>query len=133
MNLFKKLFGKKTTEQTIEEKSDSYEFNEKIDSNFSKQVDRNLKGKEYEQKGEIELAVKEYEQNVTERFDGSHPYNRLAIIYRKKKDYDNEIRILNIAIEIYSELSKDSPRQDADPKLEKFRERLEKAEELKKR
>lgn len=131
MNIFKKLFGGNLSKQNIEESSNNNESNENSDSYFSNQVDRNLKGKEHEQIGEIKLAIKEYEENVKERFEGSHPYNRLAIIYRKKKDYDNEIRILTIAIQIYTELSKDSPRQDVDPKLEKFRIRLKKAEELK--
>lgn len=132
MNFLKKLFGKKLSKHSIEENSESYEANENLDNCFSNQVDRNLKGKEYEQTGEVELAIKEYEENVKEVFEGSHPYNRLAIIYRKKKDYDNEIRILNIAIEIYTELSTDSPRQDVDPKLVKFIKRLEKAKELQK-
>jgi len=131
MNIFKKLFGGNLSKKNIEESSNNDESNENSDSYFSNQVDRNLKGKEYEQTGEVILAIKKYEENVKERFEGSHPYNRLAIIYRKKKDYDNEIRILNIAIHIYTELSKDSPRQDVDPKLEKFRIRLKKVKELK--
>lgn len=127
MNLLKKIFGKKTPKEIIQEKSE----NQESDNYFSNQVDRNLKGKDYENKGEIEFAIKEYEENLKEKFEGSHPYNRLAIIYRKNKDYDNEIRVLNSAIEIYTKLSVSSPREDVDPKLKKFKERLEKALELK--
>lgn len=47
-------------------------------------VNRNLKGIKLEKKGNIEDAVKLYEQNVADEFDGTHPYNRLAIMYRKK-------------------------------------------------
>ena len=129
MNLLKKIFGKKSPKEIIQEKSE----NQESVNYFSKQVDRNLKGKEYEEKGEIELAIKEYEENLKEKFEGSHPYNRLAIIYRKNGDYDNEIRVLNLAIEIYTKLSESSPREDVDPKLDKFKKRLEKAVELKKR
>ncbi|WP_281979217.1 hypothetical protein [Tenacibaculum mesophilum] len=129
MSLLKNIFGKKTPKETIQEKSE----NQESDNYFSNQVDRNLKGKECEEKGEIESAIKEYEENLKEKFEGSHPYNRLAIIYRKNKDYDNEIRVLKSAIRIYTKLSESSPREDVDPKLNKFKERLEKALELKKR
>jgi tetratricopeptide (TPR) repeat protein len=127
MSLLEKIFGKKTPKETIQEKSE----NQESDNYFSNQVDRNLKGKEYEKKGEIEFAIREYEENLKEKFGGSHPYNRLAIIYRKNKDYDNEIRVLNSAIEIYTERSESSPRAYVDPKLNKFRERLKKALEFK--
>ena len=131
MNLFKKFFSKKSSEKNLNESTTDFESHITSDSYFSNQVDRNLKGKEYEQKGELELAITEYEANLKEGFEGSHPYNRLAIIYRKNKDYDNEIRVLNRAIDIYTELSKTSLREDVDPKLLKFKERLEKAVELK--
>ena len=31
----------------------------------------------------------------------STPYERLAILYRKRKDYENEIRVIKIAIEVF--------------------------------
>ncbi|WP_416151140.1 hypothetical protein ACM26V_09295 [Salipaludibacillus sp. HK11] len=49
-------------------------------------VDRNLKGKELEKEGKIDEAMSLYWENVNENFEGSHPYNRLAVIYRKQKD-----------------------------------------------
>lgn len=61
-------------------------------------VNRNLKGIELEKKANIEDAVRLYEQNVADEFDGTHPYNRLAIIYRKKRQFDGEIRVLKKAI-----------------------------------
>ena len=114
MNLFKKFFSKKTSDKNINESTTIFKSHLSSDSFFSNQVDRNLKGKEYEQKGETELAILEYEANLKEGFEGSHPYNRLAIIYRKNKDYDNEIRVLNRSIDIYKELSKTSPRGDGE-------------------
>ena len=59
-----------------------------------------------------DLAIKLYEKNITENFDGSHPYNRLAIIYRKQKDYQNEIRVLNKAINVFSNLMPEGSRTD---------------------
>ena len=133
MNLFKKFFRKKSSEENFNETTTDFDSFGTSDPYFSNQVDRNLKGKEYEQAGKIELAIAKYEANLNEGFEGSHPYNRLAIIYRKNKDYDNEIRVLNSAIDIYTELSKNSQREDVNQKLLKFKERLEKAVELKKR
>ena len=45
---------------------------------------------------------KEYEQYVTEEQPKDAPYKRLCILYRKNNDLENEIRILNKAIEVLS-------------------------------
>lgn len=93
-------------------------------------VDRNLMGKELEKEGFVDNAIELYELNVKSRFDGSFPYNRLAIIYRKRKQYDEEIRVLEQAVEVYEKLHQGTPRLETSPKLIKFRERLEKARNL---
>lgn len=95
-------------------------------------VDNNLTGIKYEKAGEIENAIVLYEYNIQQRFDGNHPYDRLAIIYRKRKDYDNEIRVLNMAIDVFSNDVHGS-RSDKSPKLAKFYDRLKKATELRDR
>ncbi len=46
-------------------------------------VDRNLRGVALEKAGDIEAAIALYEANVRDRFDGSHPYDRLRVLYRK--------------------------------------------------
>ena len=102
------------------------------DRHFGKQVNRNNKTQNLEKKGNVDSAIKLYEENVAENFEGSLPYNRLAIIYRKRKDYNNEIRVLNKAISVYSQLDKSSPRPDIKPKLNKFTVRLNKALSLEK-
>ena len=79
-------------------------------------VNRNLKGIELEKKGNMEDAVKLYEQNITDEFDGTHPYNRLAIIYRKKGQIEDEIKVLKKAMQVL--------------KSNKFKERLKKAKTL---
>lgn len=79
-------------------------------------VNRNLKGIELEKKGNIEDAVKLYEQNIADEFDGTHPYKRLAIIYRKKGQIEDEIEVLKKAIQVL--------------KSNKFKERLKKAKTL---
>ena len=89
-------------------------------------VSNNLSGADAEKAGNIEEAIRLYEQNVADRFDGSHPYKRLAIIYRQQKRYDDEVRVLNVAVDVFSKLK----RTDSDTKLQYFKDRLEKAKEL---
>lgn len=62
-------------------------------------VNNNLVGMNLEKDGNVDAAVSLYEYNVTHRFEGSHPYKRLCIIYRKRKMYDDEIRVADKAIQ----------------------------------
>lgn len=56
-------------------------------------VARNLKGIRLENRDKIQEAIQLYEENVREKFDGSHPYERLRIIYRSQKRYEDAIRV----------------------------------------
>jgi len=93
---------------------------------FDRQLWRNLKGIELEKKGKTDKAIKLYEQNIKEDFIGDHPYNRLAIIYRKRNQIKEEIRILEKAIWVFENIVSKA-RPDKEPKLYKFKERLKKA------
>lgn len=88
------------------------------------QVERNLNGISLE-KTDLDKAIALYEQNIAEGFDGNHPYDRLAIIYHKQKRYEDEKRVLKRGIDVFSTLS----RQDAQTKLQKFKDRLSKLED----
>lgn len=70
---------------------------------WSEQVERNLAAIEYERKGQIEEAIKLYEKNITEEFDGTYPYNRLIEIYLELKRKDDLIRVLEKAIEVFED------------------------------
>ncbi|MCB2340873.1 hypothetical protein [Clostridium estertheticum] len=96
---------------------------------FDKQVDRNLKGIEYEKSSELNKAINLYEKNIAENFEGNHPYDRLAIIYRKQGKLEDEIRVLQKAIFVFENIVYKS-RMDRKPKLEKFKKRLVKVHEL---
>ncbi len=48
-------------------------------------------------------AIKEYEKYVDEKSDKDAPYKRLAIIYRKLRQEENEIRVIECAIDVLSE------------------------------
>lgn len=88
------------------------------------------KGRKLEDKGETDKAVKQYEKAIENNFDGNHPYDRLAVYYRKNKDYDNEERVLLKAIYVFENVVYEG-RGDRLPKLEKFKDRLEKVYLLK--
>lgn len=62
-------------------------------------VARNLEGADLEKAGKIDEAIALYEKNVKEGFDGSYPYTRLVIIYKKRKLFDDEARIIKKAEE----------------------------------
>lgn len=67
-------------------------------------VERNLKGQQLEKQGDVEGAIRLYEQNIIDEVDTPHPYNRLTIIYRKQKRFDDEIRVLEKAIKVFKEI-----------------------------
>ncbi len=95
----------------------------KIENNWA---NRNLKGIKLEKEGKIDKAIKLYEKNIEEEFDGSHPYTRLAIIYIKKGLLNDEIRVLKKAVWVFENVVC-KERGDRSQKLDKFKKRLEKA------
>lgn len=56
------------------------------------------KGEDFYEKGNLEEAEKELLKGVEMKAEVPAIYNRLAIIYRKQKRYDDEIKILRKAI-----------------------------------
>ena len=62
-------------------------------------------------------AIKEYERYVEAKQPKDAPYKRLCILYRKANDYDNEVRVLETACEVF---------KDNDKKLSYFENRLAK-------
>lgn len=55
--------------------------------------DRRNKGRDYEKEGKVHLAVKQYEKNVAEMCYLPASYQRLRIIYTKRKQYDDALRV----------------------------------------
>lgn len=93
-------------------------------------LDRNLKGIDLEKEGKIDESIKLYEANIADNSEGNHPYDRLSIIYRKRNQIDDEIRVLEKGIWVFKNIVHEG-RQDRLPKLRKFEVRLNKAMELK--
>lgn len=56
-------------------------------------VDRNLNGKQAERERREDDAVRLYEANVADEFMGSHPYERLLIIYSRTGRPEDAARV----------------------------------------
>ncbi|GED16765.1 hypothetical protein AM501_26890 [Aneurinibacillus migulanus] len=82
-----------------------------------------------ERVGDMQKAIEIYEHLIEVGYDGPHPYQRLAIIYRKQKQFKDEIRVLERAVFVYENIVCHK-RVDRIPKLNKFKERLVKVRAL---
>jgi tetratricopeptide (TPR) repeat protein len=61
----------------------------------------NNKGKDYEKQGKIKLAIKTYEKNIDgDCYPATYSFDRLMVLYRKAKDYENELRVCEKAIQV---------------------------------
>ena len=128
-NKYKKLIEDKEAKLRQQE-----EYNKELENIEKKSkiaYEYNQLAKQLEKEGDIYGAIENYEKCIELKFEGNYPYDRLAILYRKIKDYDNEIRVLNQAIELFEFLEKATARIDISAKLEKFKIRLNRANELK--
>lgn len=87
--------------------------NNKIKSNsvdiFDKQL---IVAKKFEESGKIDEAINIYEECVHLKCEDSIPYDRLVILYRKKRQKDHEIRILKLAIQMFKQQDKYQVRLD---------------------
>ncbi|MBD0851967.1 hypothetical protein [Maribacter arenosus] len=97
-----------------------------MSNQFDTQVQRNLLGKQLEKEGRVLEAKALYEANICENFEGSFPYRRLAVLYRKRKLLTDEIRVLEKAVYVFESLIT-TGRSDVQPKLKEFKEGLIKA------
>ena len=57
-----------------------------------------------ESEGNLNEAAKLYEAMIKSHPANEYSYNRLMMIYRRKKDYKNELRVINEGIRIFQEL-----------------------------
>jgi len=88
------------------------------------QYERNKNGMEAEKNGDLETAIRYFEENVADNFEGNCPYDRLIQIYTDLKKFDDAIRIATKAVAIYEGKQK-SPGEE-EPKLTRFKKTLAK-------
>ncbi len=70
---------------------------------------RNAIGEQKESEGKFDDAIRVYEANVDEGANTLFPYERLAILYKRKKDFRNEQRIIKKAIKKLHDRSSTRP------------------------
>lgn len=81
-------------------------------------TERNNQGIEFEKQGNIEEAIRTYEENIKLGcYPAHHAFDRLLVLYRKQKDYKNEKRVCKRAMSVFK-------------KEQKYSERLVKIENL---
>lgn len=65
---------------------------------------RNMKGKEYENAGEIDLAIRTYEKNIEGNcYPACHSFDRLMVLYRRRKEYEKELAVAEKALKVLCE------------------------------
>lgn len=120
----------KETERVLADKKKRLEEERKLkELNFNIAFEMNQLAINLEKMGRVEEAVEKYIEVIKLGFDGSYPFDRLNIYYRKQKDYDNEIANCEQAIKLYEDL-KIIGRSGASEGLSKYKKRLERALEL---
>lgn len=73
---------------------------------INKTAELNNLGMAYEKEGRIEDAITIYEQNIQLGYRASHSFDRLRILYRKRGDKANMLRVISRKYEVY-DLSKE--------------------------
>jgi hypothetical protein len=81
----------------------------------------NNKGIQLEKDGDIQGAIQVYEENIRLEYPATHSYERLMVLYRKNKDVQNEKRVIEIAIKVFSNANKQGAERaiNDNPELEK--------------
>lgn len=64
-------------------------------------VTLSTKGIEQEKSSDEDGAIATYEECIKTGYPASHAYDRLLVIYRKRKDYENEKRVCLLAIDAF--------------------------------
>ncbi len=121
----------KERERILQEKRKKLEEERELrEINFNIGYEMNQLAMKLEEMGKIDEAIEKYKEVIKLSFEGSYPYDRLNVYYRKQKDYDSEIANCKQAIKVFGDLNL-LGRCNAVDKLEKYQYRLLRAQELK--
>lgn len=82
-----------------EKKLSAYKNDEK---NLHQTATNNNEGIAFEKQGDTASAIEVYEKNLEMEYPATHSYIRLMIIYHKEKRYEDEMRVIKKAIEVFS-------------------------------
>ncbi|MEZ4702240.1 MAG: hypothetical protein R2834_18040 [Rhodothermales bacterium] len=96
-------------------------------THYERWFKRNAIAEQKESEGKFEDAIRIYESNVDEDADTMFPYERLAILYKRKNDRANEKRILQKGLQLLK-MRSEQGRLDTNQEsmIKEFEDRLEK-------
>lgn len=66
-------------------------------------AEKNEEGRQAEAGGDIPGAIKLYEESIRLDYPDPVAFDRLMILYRRQKQYKDEIRVINKAIKVFSQ------------------------------
>ena len=92
-----------------------YMYNLQEELDLQKTAFLNNIGSSYEKEGNIDKAIEAYEECAAIGYKASHCYERLRILYKKRKDIDNMNRIIQRMEEVYN-----SPASWQEKELKKY-------------
>jgi hypothetical protein len=88
---------------------------------------RNAIAEQKEREGKFDDAIRIYESNVEEDADTLFPFERLSILYRRRNDRKNELRILRKGLQLLKERMEHQRLDSAQEiMIREFHDRLEK-------
>ncbi|HET7270472.1 MAG TPA: hypothetical protein VFI90_05235 [Rubrobacter sp.] len=99
--------------------------------NFETAMRRNEEAERAEHNGDSERAIQLYETSIAEEFVGSHPYERLASLYERRRNTAEALRVCEAFTKLAA--SGKMPRgaqRSADRKLPTFEVRIERYRHL---
>ena len=97
MEIYKKLWAMAVDDQQDDAMREAaHRAADKIEGTL---VGRNIKGQAAEKSGDTDQAIRLYEKNISDKFDGSHPYERLRILYNSMGRTNDIRRVLAAYIE----------------------------------
>jgi tetratricopeptide (TPR) repeat protein len=79
----------------------------KFTEKLYKTASRNNEGIALEKKGDLDAAIKIYEENIEDGYPATHSFERLMIIYKKLKRFNDEIRIIELGISTFEDVNRD--------------------------
>lgn len=102
-----------------------FELHDKLNNSLSQICALNNQGIQLEKENRIDEAAAIYEKAIQIDYPASHPYDRLMVIYRRQKDYANEVRVIKAAISMCEKIISEHPERIGYVKsLDKYRNRL---------
>lgn len=74
-----------------------------------------------EKEGRIDEAIETYENNISLGYKATHSFDRLRILYRKRKDYDNMVRVIRREGEVFG-----YTQEEVDEKINRYLDKKDK-------